>query len=366
MKRIMIIGILSIIVLNCATTPIVHVWRPWQRVLEIKDKIDIGSEMSLEISGSTTPLLGNENLLKNSIYDALKDYLERRGFGIVDSNSKYHLVCSYKTDRIDKFSYSSSSTNYHFSELTNYSFTGSLSRQGLGVGVAGIIGRMDALSAQINRQKIEQKQEYCHTISLEIYNDVNHSIWKGESTWDASTANIFSNLKFVMQLLLSNLPKDNSIFPTVPTIINDKAANYFKLNCQDYWFSCPALPYKITFSDYFVDGYEVLKLPKSILNPEALAAYVDLINTAEYALPKGEKNINNPLKRSLWKKVVLGGKYKLSPGNEIKNVLIQLKGEKKGYTIERAWLATDEQYLDYLNDLNKWKENLKEFYDYYE
>ena len=357
----LIITILMLLLTGCAITPSVQIWQPWTRILESNISIPLNSKVKIVVEGETIPLLGDEVLLQNDIKENLKYLLERRGYNIVDKNSQFTLILKYNTERHDKLNSSSlvySSTDNASALLST---SGSLTSLGLGVSIAQTISAISNKSNVMSQNFTKTLKSYTHTISIEIFNDGDELVWQGESSWDSSNINLQTDIQPSIQLIISNLPENKENLPFVSQVKKGKENNYYNLICEDRWFSCPALPYRITFSDRErIDN----NIPMSINDPNALPAYVDLIQTAEYALPLGSKDYSNPLNKSLWSKVQLGGKYKISSNNQLK-ILIKLKGEKNGYLVDKCWIASDEEFAEFENHLNKWRNSLIDYYDVY-
>jgi hypothetical protein len=98
---------------------------------------------------------------------------------------------------------------------------------------------------------------------------------------------------------------------------------------------------------------------------KALAAYVDLVQTAEYSIPEGGGKWSNPLDSSLWKKVLLGARYYLGSDTSASNIFIELYGQTDGYKLEKCWIGTDKEYSQFQDKLAKWQRALSDYYDYY-
>jgi hypothetical protein len=130
------------------------------------------------------------------------------------------------------------------------------------------------------------------------------------------------------------------------------------------------LPYRIAFQDLTSDpedGSAKVQnaIPASIKYPEALAAYLDLVTTAEIALPAGDEDWSDPLKRDLWKKVTLGARYRLTPDEKPVAVLVRLTGDWFGYTVKDCRIATDAEFSAFESDLARWQETLREYFKVY-
>ena len=362
-----VFAILIIVLTGCATTPSVQIWQPWTRVLDSNISIPSNSKIKIIVEGDSKPLLGNDLLLQNEVKEKLKYLLERRGYKIVNKDFQFLLTLKYKTERYDKMKSSSlmySSTENYSALLSN---SGSLASLGLGVSIAQTISALSNKSSVISENISETVKSYTHTISIEIENTSNKLIWQGESTWDSQNINLQTDITSAIQLIVSNLPDSKKVIPVVSSIKKGKESNYFNLICKDKWFSCPALPYRITFNPTINNNSANIdyNIPSSIKNPSVLAAYVDLLQTSEYVLPIGLRDYDNPLNKSLWSKIQLGGIYNLSNGKQIK-ILIILNGEKNGYVADKCWIATDEEFTEFENNLTHWRDALKNYYDVFE
>ena len=363
--------ILIVMLTGCATTPSVQIWQPWTRVLDSNISIPLNSKIKIIVEGDSKPLLGNDLLLQNDLKQKMEYLLERRGYKIVSEDFQFLLTLKYKTERHDKITSSSlmySSTNNASALLST---SGSLTSLGLGVSIAQTISALSNKSSVISQNISETVKSYTHTISIEIENTSKELIWQGESTWDSPNINLQTDITSAIQLIVSNLPDSKENLPMVSTIKKGKENNYFNLICKDKWFSCPALPYKITFSPVVSSSSASIdySIPSSINNPSVLAAYVDLLQTAEYVLPLGLplgiKKYDNPLNRSLWSKIQLGSIYKLTNDKQIR-ILIILNGEKNGYVVNKCWIATDEEFTEFEKKLSNWRDALIDYYDVYE
>lgn len=360
-SKLILLIVVIILFSGCATTPSVQIWQPWTRILDSKQSIPLNSKIQIKVEGETKPLLGNDILLQKDIKNIMKYLLRRRGYKIGDDNYQFLVKVRYKTIRQDKIKSS-------FSTYSSSIFkSGSIATSGLGVSIAQTVGALSYKSSTASKNVSKSVKLYNHTVSIEIFNKNHEVIWKSESTWDSPNINLKTDIKPSIQIMISNLPKDKKYIPTVSKVKNGKENNYYNLICKDKWFSCPALPYKITFEYNSSSSQSIsdFSLPRSINNPPALAAYIDLLQTAEYVLPLGKKNYDNPLDNSLWSKIQLGGLYKYTNGRKIK-VLIKLIGVKEGYYVDECWIATDEEFKDFENKLADWRNALFEYYDIYE
>jgi hypothetical protein len=365
------------IIIGCATVPSLRVSRPWIRSLESGQSIDPKKAVKIEVSGVTSPLLGSEQLTSDKLHACITQLVKRRGFSIDDNGFDYLLKLLYRTDRNDKMSFSSSigSTNYQAFTISTESGAGATS--GLGVSIARAVSILASRPSTAGTQSANQNLSYTHTISIEFASKEEIILWKGESTWDSQELDIINGIVPALQLLLSSLPSDKTYRPEIPEVKETHVENYYRLECKDVWFTCPALPYRILFPDIRRGLSEEERRPpmpssiflsksRLLLNENAIAAYVDLLQTAEYALPDGnEKDWKDPLNISLWKNATLGGQYYLGPERKPINVLIKLVGKEDGYYISKCRIASDSEYSDFSKKLDKWCGLLSKYYDVY-
>jgi len=349
--NLLFLGI-SLILIGCATVPKFYVPRPWTRTLASPEKPQIGAKLKVEVTGTTLPLLGNEQLTAENIREKLSYLLRRRGFTVQDDSPDYIVQLYYKTDRNDKLQFSSTIASYNMAAFAIATGSGAGATSGLGVSIARAVGALATRSSTIGQQSVEQLLSYTHTIAVEIHNQNDNIFWKGEAAWDSYELNIINRILTAIQLILSDLPSDPTYRPEIAEVKRSHAENYFDLYCRGKWFTCPALPYRIAFAQ------------SAIRNTTAFAAYIDLIQTAEFALPSGDNNDwKNPIQTSLWEKVTLGGQYLIGADQKPTNVLIKLTGQEEGYDIEKCWVANDEEYAKFEQRMQEWRQALADYYD---
>jgi hypothetical protein len=324
------------------------------RTLQSGDEIIPDSKINIVIVGQSQPLLGNEELTGNEIKAKLSELLKRRGYMVQDDSNDYKMTFSYKTEKATEFKIESSVQ----------AFSGS--RSGMGVSLA----RAVAVSGVQAKQSIKNTSSFNHTVSAEIYDNLNKLIWKGESIWNTQDPDILGNFTPTLRMLLSSLPADTSIIPTILEIKRVRAINYYRMELENKTLSCPALPYSITFGsannvEWNQNGASLPHCTVRYQDINALAAFLDLAETAEYALPMGNYNWEDMLNRTLWSKVVLGAEYKFSDSDKTVKILINLTGHTKGYDVDKCWVATDTEFHDFQLKLAVWKKALSEYHDIY-
>ena len=362
MLKLLTISMVISVLFSCAMAPRVKTWRPWTRVIATDPLIPIGSKLAISIEGTTEPLLGKNKLHDNELLLKLELLLKKRGYEIVSDNQDYSILLKYKTERRDRtlsaFYTNSNSNNFNL----NYNASGVFSTYGLGAALAQSISAMASASSSSTStaSTTETVRYYTHVISIEII-DGSKIVWNGESTWDSPNVNFLNASNLAIQLLIVNLPKNVDFIPTYKKLQSEKVDNYYALRCNNYWFSAPALPYRIIF-DTYSSGF----VPSHIENQTALPAYVDLLQTVEEALPIGFGSYSSPLSSMLWGKVMIGEKYRDLKNEKTIKILIKLSGQPRGYIVDKCWVATDEEYAKYEKELKIWQKALYDYYDFYE
>ena len=351
--------VVLIFVGSCATTPEVQIWQPWTRILKNNISIPLESKLNIKVQGQTNALLGNEIFLQSKIKENLSHLLKRRGYQIEEENATFDVLLNYKTERTEKLTITS---KYFTGGISTFKSTVEpTSYYGYGVNIARSISSLATQTTTAMKSTAESMTLYTHCISIEIFDKNKKLIWKGESTWDSDNLDLQTDIVPAIQLIISSLPTNNQYIPHVAEVIKGSESNYFDINCKNYWFACPALPYRLSFHSQGSSGYYN---KEQIIDAKAFEAYLDLMQTAEYALPIGKEDIyENPLDYWIWSKVMLGGKYYLGPEKKLINVLIELKGTMKGYIVKKCWIASDSEYKDFEQKIVNWRNALIKYYD---
>jgi hypothetical protein len=364
MKKYAVCLFTLLFLFGCATVPLYRVPQPWTRSLNSSQPIDPKKSAKIEVVGITSPLLGNEQLTSHALQGTLTQLAKRRGFSITTGPYDYLVKLTYRTERRDKMrmSTSVSSSNAQLYGMSTGSGAGATS--GLGVSIARAIGVMVSRSSTVAEQRMDEQTSYTHTIAIDIANTEGTVLWKGESTWDTEELDLMDRIVPALQLILSDLPSDKTTRPEIQEVKESHVNNYYRLECNDVWFTCPALPYRIWFEDKNATSLRDFIFPSGIENKNALACYVDLIQTAEYALPNGdEREWIDPLAVSLWRNVTLGGQYLLGPKKMPVNVIIELAGKKDGYFVTSCRIVDPKEFSDFNTKLLHWREALANYYD---
>lgn len=375
LSRAITLFIASSIFLGCgATVPNIQVWRPWSRTIQSGRSIPIHSALQIKVLGETMPLIGDDEIVSEQIKLDLSRLLVRRGFAIVDTASDYLMTLRYRTESEQLTSLSSELATKSWSKAYSNNSIGAGVMSGLGVVVANAVAGAASASSTVSRVTAEEYTTHVHTLALEISNREGLILWKCDATWTLPELDLLEKLTPKLQIMLSDLPSDTTILPTVPQVKESKFSNYVRLFCENRWFSCPALPYSISifvvskydkWNSYGVED-KTAKTLSGFADTTAVSAVVDLIQTAEFALPLGSDNWAEPRMPELWKEALLGGRYRLSPSNNVVAVLVHLRGSSSGYIVERAWIASEKEYSDFQRRMSEWKSALMKYYDVFE
>lgn len=323
-KTIVSISILILAALlnSCATTPSVHAWRPYTRVLGSSDMLNEDMPLSIRVAGETQPFLGNDEVLIEEIERQAKQLLQRRGFQVVIDPDALTLNLTFLTETKEFVS-----NDLLIGTGSKYSsFSNSSTGMGYGAGIGVLVAQMVSGSQQSSSTMVSSQSDlvtsYRHTLSIAI-EDSDMVLWQSDATWVSATPSILSELPTALQVIFSNLPNTSKSAIMVPAIKPDREDTFYELYCKNNWFSCPALPYRIRFPQS-TSNAGTLNKSSFINDPQAFSAFIDLLQTAEYALPKGSGKFDDPMSSSLWAKAQLGGKYKLGDNAEEVFILIDL------------------------------------------
>lgn len=231
---------------------------------------------------------------------------------------------------------------------------------GQGVNIAGIINADAIRSTLSHQQYYESDIQYIHTINVIIEQNEGNIARESEAMWESENIDILTSISTPLKLIMSQLPFDSTIIQYVPPIKISSVNNYLNLNCKKQKFTCPAIPYTISFST------DVSANSNAIKHSYALEAYIDLIENSEFALPMG--NIDdwlNPLNEKIWKELTIGGKYKIGDVSKPVNAIIKLYGTDTGYIVDECNIVNDSEFNKFETNLSNWKNSVKTFFDFY-
>ncbi|MDD3143015.1 MAG: hypothetical protein PHG32_02345 [Candidatus Cloacimonetes bacterium] len=350
MNKILFFLLVSLLLAGCATVTVPRtVYRPWSRTISGQD-IQAGSEISVTVHTQSTPLLGSEQLVENRIAEKATALLERRGFSIRDNNPQYKLKITYQVAPGVK-EYTSTST---YSGSKSATFTRSTN---LGVMLAQTVAAamtQSAVQTQITSVKYDV---YNHLVSCEMFNQSDHLVWKYDSRTSTGNIDILDVYTPLLQVAFSSLPSSGEVIPRVPKLKYGRFDDFAKMYIKNRNFLCPALPNYIKMAQYIW----------SESDQAAILAFLDLLETAEYAIPNNtRRSSRNPTDIYLWTKVTLIGKYYLGNDTTPVNVVILLSGTESSYEVTTARLVSDEVYAKLQEHYNQWVAQLRDFYDFYE
>jgi len=373
----LLIFILSVFIFSCETAPPV---KPvaWMRTLSSSVDIEAGGVISVNVTGVTNPLSGDERLVAKRLEEYVSDLLSRRGFIISSSNYNYRCNISYKTNMGSRIAVNTQEQTSYISSMFDDTV----------LGVTGVTLFNTVLGTVIANPnvniKVNETAAFLHNISVNLLDRNNNLIWSGDTAWETSDLDILQNSYMVFKKLFISLPKNNNVPAKVPRIKQDRIIDYFTLFCKGKWFTSMALPYQIRFdplieirqdasntrdSKLYTELQIVNELPNTISEGQNLAAYVDLILMSEMALPAGtiEEWKKNPLSEDIWKEVQLGGRYIIGNNNAVNNIILNLKliSGGNGYSVNKCRVADDNEYDIFMQKMLQWQNIAKEYITHY-
>jgi len=355
-----LITLTTILLSSCATTPIVQVPQPWTRSMGDPQLIESNTNIYLNVIGEEKHLLLDNSLIDRNIHSIIENQLIRRNFSITENaqNADYTLAVNYSSKDVQVMR--TAIATYQSASQQNYS------RTGTGILAALAVGAQASQSETASKAETTSYTAYRHTLGLSISNMKDEVIWTGESTWESGNVDILGRIQTVSQILLSNLPGYGEVIPRVPAVNSSKEQNYYRLYISGNRFAGPALPYSINF-DGSVSSRSVSQNVRiqGVSDPRILDAVIDLIQTAEYAVPRNP-DYDDPISAQQWNRVKLGGKYYLGNDNQTSNILVELRGSRDGYTIRDASVVNQTAYNEFLDELSEWQNALWEYYDVFE
>jgi hypothetical protein len=329
--------------------------RPWKRTLQ-EMRIVEGSTVSVIVKCEETPILGSDHLVNSEISSAATDLLHRRGFIVSEQNPDYILKIFYKTIRVDKES--SIQINQSGNWLSSRKIASGYS--GFGVMLANSLETLATSSASMSQVATYKYEVFNHQLSCEIFPNQEDPVWKHDTYVESSDVNILNHSRSLLQIAFAELPSSEIIVPTVPKVRKNKVSDFTNQFLVNRSFICPALPSYILFRIYDKD---IL----GVSHPEALMAYMDLLQTAEYAIPNGsETDWEDPTQSRLWNKATLIGRYHIGSSKEPVNVVVNLSGTTSKYLVKECLLVSDEAFRAYQAKYDSWKQALQRYYQFFE
>ncbi len=355
------------IALGCTYLPVNRIEYPWSRSLGDSNVwLQAKSSLKVSVQGETLPLISQENLTADNVKVIAQSLLERRGFNLCDNNM-YELKIRYKTSKESKTASSESVATKSLILGFNYQ-----SSFGDGVSIAQAVSALSLNNYKsiVTNHKYDY-DSYCHVLAFELTDKANTQLWKTDVTWQSTQLDIFDNIIPAMQTVFSALPSNSDFVPNVRRIKNERVSDFFQTFIASSYYFSPALPYKTMFNNLWSNKYQQINNSTAaytgIYDSYAILAYLDLLQTAEFALPGSDPNKwIKPLDPNIWKVVILGGKYTIGDDKKIVNVLINLTSSTNGYTVSKCRLVTDSEYASYLSLMNTWKQVLASYYNFYQ
>lgn len=320
--------------------PSPRIGNPWYQVRQAQ-AIPAGAHVSIQVTGKTATLPGEELLLQTALSGTLGGLLARRGYAVVTENPDFIAQAAYETVRREETHFPAEKD-----DAGNPEWLGdALPVSGWGVMAARMAEIAAPAQAKVTFPDAPAVTRYLHTVSLEFFDSRGAQVWKGDVVWESNGPDIGRDIVSSFQFLLAALPSTGDVIPQVRKVRAAAGDSYWAVNVNPRWFACPALPHKIY--------PQCPDAPKGLA--AAMEAAADLMQTAEFAVPDGKENYDAPLDAANWTKVVLGGKYLLGGDTTPVNILISLEDSPAGYMINRCRVVTDADYAKFTQRLEAWK-----------
>ncbi|MDA3950877.1 MAG: hypothetical protein PF508_16845 [Spirochaeta sp.] len=324
MKKSLVFLTVSIVFASCYTTPQQTAWTPLKIESGVPGNIDLEEPISISFE-TTGPWTGENRLpLDGEIKTRITELLSRRGFDITDDDSTNRIDISVAVEREER------------RVIVSYS-------NGIPMTASRVV--------------------FVYDMRIDGYVG-DEVVWNWYSTWISRTGNPKATISSAVAQAFSNLDSSGSIIPSVPELKESHVENYYQAYVKDEEFSCPALPSVIRASGVSSTTGTATFLAK-LSPPTALPAYVDLLQTAEFAVPYGFSLPSSPISSGNWKSVELGGTYLLGPDEEQIRVIIRLTGMSDYYFISEAKVANDEEWTEFVERWEEWQAKIDEFFDMY-
>lgn len=337
---------------GCTTTPNAHAPRPWIDVTPGSVAPATTSVVDIDVTGENHSLLGAEDPRIQQVSNHVARALSARGYQVSASSGDVHAHFIYSTSPTTRLFTQNSASH------SAYRF-GSATALGLGAYVAQAVHESSS-STTATTQRSEEVAVHQHRLALEFRAD-DRVVWTSNAMWESSTPDIQDDLDYALALMVSSLPHNDNELRRSPQLRTSHIETYYKENCEGVQMRSIAIPNYVRFPDRTSTG-----LPGRIKNPEALPAYVDLIQSADMVVPIGLDVWTNPASPMLWSSLLLGSEFELGPDGDRVYAMIELSGRTSGYLVRKAWLADQEEYTEYLNALDDWRNAVSDYYDWFE
>jgi hypothetical protein len=180
---------------ECESAVTRRVFRPWTRTSGASSAPPAGSSLSVNVEGTSEPLLGSEDPTRTRIAEAFTDLLVRRGYRTTDSGADYRVRIDYRTERVEHENVALSTSAESFDFAASQFGIGS----NYGMHLAQIIAHGSVISTSVG---IRGEIRFLHTVSVEVTRPDGNSTWKGEATWESDRLDIVSELAPTMLLVI--------------------------------------------------------------------------------------------------------------------------------------------------------------------
>lgn len=349
---------------GCTTIQPGAAWRPWTRTVGNAGDIR-PAEYTLHVEGVDSTTAGEGQALNRELGAILEDMLLRHGYPRVEDSATYAVTLRYRAGIHRYLDFKTVVNNETTSTTTwetvvrerkDHRQEGGERR--LDTVVVGSTGST-ASSTVVNSST--EKTSYDYTVTIELQDSAGVMLWQADAMWSSPARNIIDQIFQPLKLLVHELP--SIPVPTrVQRVREDRAAAFYDLHCAGKYFSSPAVPYNIRFREWE-------ECERTLSDPYAFEAYIDLLEYAGTAVPLLDYGMHySDIKDDApAEKLMLGGQYLIGDAEEPVFILLTLADSNEGcYEVNEAYVATEDEYVDYLYRLEQWRANRRARYQVYE
>jgi hypothetical protein len=353
-----------VVISGCTTIRPGAAWRPWTRTVGNTGSIR-PAEYTLRVEGVDSTTAGEGQALKRELGAILEDMLLRHGFQRVEDSATYAVTMRYRAGVHRYLDFKSVVNN----ETTSTTSWETVVRERKGHGLEGgekkldtvVVGSTGSTASSTVMNSSTEETSYDYTVTIELQDSTGAMLWQADAMWSSPARNIIDQIFQPLKLLVHELPSIPMPI-RVQRVREDKAAAFYDLNCKGKYFSSPAVPYNIRFGEW--EEYE-----NTLSDPYAFEAYIDLLEYAGTAVPLLDYGMHySDMKDDApAEKLMLGGQYLIGDADAPVFILLTLADRNKGvYEVNEAYVATEEEYVDYLYRLDQWRATRRERYQVYE
>jgi hypothetical protein len=367
MKRVLFLLLPLLMLAGCASqVPLTTVWRPWCKSHTNLQKLPDDAILRVEVVNAVPDPQIDDTLLKAALAQVAKTQLERRGYTVSDQgNYTLRLVfrtTSYTNPRINVRA-EATAANINWGD-DPYSWERS-NNDTANFAVAASVLLLAAMAANEENYTPMAPQfvdwSFLHQITLEIRDPQGTLVFDSKTTWESAEPTPESALPVYLKYQLSSLPQKADYIPVLPQLRPECAARYYAEECNGYEFNNPLVPHPIAF--ILGDG----TIPWQYNSPTLLPAVKDLLLNATMIVPTQTlTGKTNPFELQIWRKLTIGGVYKVGKDGTPIYLLAKLTGSRQGYTLKSYAVVSETEWQQFQQKCKTWNQLLVDYFDYYQ